>query len=219
MNQFLLAIFILVSFTNCKSIHQRKDTVTNQLEALKSGVLLVRLPTNKAKFAKLKELGKYDKAKKESIYMQQFHIDVMSSFERYFKYSPVYFYYSDASLAVKAGDYDGNLFDAKRKNIASLPFDKEHIFYAEFGTVYQDEIVKKQDGEIIKVAGLEGSKALVIRTKDGIQPPRPFPYAVPCRKMSSRKIQKAVIKLNQRLFAVQRKMKQRKIRQKRKDNG
>ena len=116
MNQFFLAIFILISFTNCKSLNQRKDTATIQLNDLKLGVLLVRLPTNKAKFAKLKELGKYEKAKKESIYMQQFHIDIMNSFGQYFDYSPVYFYYSDASVAVKAGDYDGNLFDAKQKN-------------------------------------------------------------------------------------------------------
>ena len=78
--RFILAIFILTIFSNCKSVNFRKDTATDQLNNMQSGVMFIRLPTNEAKIAKLKTMGRSDLAKTESAEMAQFHSDILKSF-------------------------------------------------------------------------------------------------------------------------------------------
>lgn len=215
--RFILAIFMLTIFSNCKSVNFRKDTATDQLNNMKSGVMLIRLPTNEAKIAKLKKMGRNDLAKKESATMAQFHTDILKTFEKHFTFCPVYYYYSDKSVEVQKGNTDGNVFDSKLKPISTLPFSKKQRFYAEFGFVHQEELTVEQNGETVKVAGIGGKKAFVIRTHEGLQPLRPFPYTVNYYYRGDGTLSKPVAKLNQELFKAISNMKRRKLRRERRE--
>ncbi len=216
--RFILAIFILTTFSNCKSVHFRKDTATDQLNNLRSGVMLIRLPTNEAKITRLKEMGQSDVAKKESAIMAQFHTDILKTFDQHFTFCPVYFYYSDKSVEVKKGNFEGNLFDAKLNSISSLPFSKKQKFYAEFGFVHQEELTVEKNGKPVKVAGIGGKKAFVIRTHEGLQPLRPFPYTVNYYYRGDGTLVKPVEKINQELFNTLSDMERRKLRRTRRGN-
>ncbi len=215
--RIILAIFMLTAFSNCKNLNLRKDTATEQLNNMKSGVMLIRLPTNEAKIAKLKKMGKNDLAKKESATMAQFHTDIIKTFGEYFTFCPVYYYYSDKSAEVQKGNLDGNLFDAKLNTISSLPFSQKQKFYAEFGFVHQEELTVEKNGEPVKVAGIGGKKAFVIRTHEGLQPLRPFPYTVNYYYRGDGTLIKPVEKINQELFKTLSDMERRKLRRKRRD--
>jgi len=214
--KILFPLLFIFLFSNCKSINQRKDTAAEQLNNLKNGVLLVRLPTNEAKIAKLKKIGKEEESKKESFYMKRFHVDILKSFENAFDFCPVYFYYSDASEAIKEDNLDGNLFDSKLQNIANLKPSLDHRYYAEFGFVYDKEVTAEKDGKDVKVAGFGGVSALVIRTKEDMQPLRPFPYSVAYNYKDEYSLTKQIRKLNIKLYSVINRMDRRKIRRKRK---
>jgi hypothetical protein len=213
--RFILAIFILTTFANCKSVNLQKDTATDQLNNLQSGVMLIRLPTNEAKIAKLKTMGRNDLAKKESAEMAQFHTDILKTFEKHFTFCPVYYYYSDKSVEVKNGNFDGNLFDAKLNNVPALSFSKKQKFYAEFGFVHQEELTVEKDGQSVKVAGLGGKKAFVIRTHEGIQPLSPFPYTVNYYYKGDGTLTKPVQKINDQLFRAVSNLERRKLRRER----
>lgn len=213
--RFILAIFILTTFANCKSVNLQKDTATDQLNNLQSGVMLIRLPTNEAKIAKLKTMGRNDLAKKESAEMAQFHTDILKTFEKHFTFCPVYYYYSDKSVEVKNGNFDGNLFDAKLNNVPALSFSKKQKFYAEFGFVHQEELTVEKDGQPVKVAGLGGKKAFVIRTHEGIQPLSPFPYTVNYYYKGDGTLTKPVQKINDQLFRAVSDLERRKLRRER----
>jgi hypothetical protein len=213
--RFILAIFILTIFSNCKSVNFRKDTATDQLNNMQSGVMFIRLPTNEAKIAKLKTMGRSDLAKKESAEMAQFHSDILKSFEKNFTFCPVYYYYSDKSVEVKNGNFDGNLFDAKLNNVSALPFSKKQKFYAEFGFVHQEELTVEKNGQSVKVAGLGGKKAFVIRTHEGIQPLSPFPYTINYYYKGDGTLTKPVQKINDQLFRAVSDLERRKLRRER----
>lgn len=214
MPRFLLFLFIILNFCNCKSVINRKDNATIQLNELKTGILLVRLPTIKSKISKLKEMGKFAEAKKISTFNKQFHFDVIHSFAGNFHYCPVYFFYSNNTEDIKNGNINGNIFDQKRKKIKNLDTPLEQIFFAEFGQVHQQEMLIEQDGKKIKVAGIGGKDALVIRTHEGIQPLRPFPYSIDYKNVFNGNLNLAVRKLNKRLFKIHGKMKKRELRRK-----
>ncbi|MFK7771423.1 MAG: hypothetical protein AB8F94_04755 [Saprospiraceae bacterium] len=213
--RIILAIFILTIFSNCKSVNLRKDTATDQLNNMQSGVMLIRLPTNEAKIAKLKKMGRSDLAKKESAEMAQFHSDILKSFDKNFTFCPVYYYYSDKSVEVKNGNLNGNLFDANLNNITSLPFSEKQKFYAEFGFVYQEELTVEKNGQPVKVAGIGGKKAFVIRTHEDLQPLRPFPYTINYYYKGDGTLTKPVQKINDNLFKAASDMKRRKLRRQR----
>ncbi|MFK8008584.1 MAG: hypothetical protein AB8H03_19655 [Saprospiraceae bacterium] len=213
--RIILAIFILTTFSNCKSANLRKDTVTDQLNNMQSGVMLIRLPTNEAKIAKLKKMGRSDLAKKESAKMAQFHSDILKSFDKNFTFCPVYYYYSDKSVEVKNGNFDGNLFDAKLNNVSSLSFSKKQKFYAEFGFVHQEELIVEKNGQPEKVAGIGGKKAFVIRTHEGLQPLRPFPYTVNYYYKGEGTLTKPIQKINDELFKAVGDLERRKLRRQR----
>jgi len=214
--RIILAIFILITFSNCKSLNSRKDTATDQLNNMNSGVMFIRLPTNEAKIAQLKKMGRNDLARKESAIMAQFHTDILKTFEKHFTFCPVYYYYSDKSVEIKKGNFDGNLFDAKLNNVSSLPFSKKQKFYAEFGFVHQEELTVEKNGKPVKVAGVGGKKAFVIRTYEGLQPLRPFPYTVNYYYRGNGTLINPVEKINRELFDAVMDMERRQLRRKRK---
>lgn len=216
MLRLVLAIFIIINFSNCKSIIQRKDKVTNQLNNLKTGVLLVRLPTNAKKIEQLKKLGKHALAKKEKTLLEQFHKDVFNAFEKRYTYSSVYFYYSPASKAIQNGNYGGNLYDYNGNLIESISFADNGVFYAEYGRAHEHELTQNVNGKDVKIAGIGGRDALVIRTKEGLQPKRPFPYSVIASENSNRLgLELAISRLDKKLFDAHNKMQRRKLRRKR----
>jgi hypothetical protein len=215
--RFILAIFILTIFSNCKSVNFRKDTATDQLNNMKSGVMFIRLSTNEGKIAKLKKMGRSDLAKKESAEIAQFHTDILKTFEQHFTFCPVYYYYADKSVEVKNGNFNGNLFDAQLNTVSSLPFSKKQKFYAEFGFVHQEELTVEKNGQPVKVAGVGGKRAFVIRTYEGLQPFRPFPYTINYYYKGDGTLINPVQKINNELFEAVRSLERRKLRRKRKE--
>jgi len=210
----LFILLLTITLTNCKSLNHRKDSATSQLNNLKSGVLLVRLPKIDAKIKRLKELGKHEKAKKENAFNQQLHTQILMAFDNQYNFSKFYFYYSPDSKEIQKGNLNGNIFDAKKNKITDISFAKENIFYAEFGQVHDQELAVEQNGEIKKIAGVGGSNALVIRNQDGLQPPKPFPYSSSYNTIFKKSIAKSVNHLNGQLHRMQAKMQQRYLKRK-----
>ena len=118
-------------------------------------------------------------------------------------------------MEVKNGNFDGNLFDAKLNNVSALPFSKKQKFYAEFGFVHQEELTVEKNGQSVKVAGLGGKKAFVIRTHEGIQPLSPFPYTINYYYKGDGTLTKPVQKINDQLFRAVSDLERRKLRRER----
>jgi len=215
--QLLVILVFAISYSSCKSIINRKNTVTQQLNNLKSGVLFVRLPTNEGKIKKLKEIGKADKAKKEAAFSKQFQKAIFMAFEAEYDFSKIYFYYSPASKAIKNGEWEGNLYDAKENLVSGISFEKENIFYGEFGQVHQEELTVEREGKVTKVAGVGGTKAFVIRNENDLQPERPFPYSVSYDGIFNSNLNLSIRRLNNQLKRAHLKMQVR--YQKRKAKG
>lgn len=100
-------------------------------QALKEGVLLIRLQDKEKSIAELQERGMQKQALKMAQRQARENKEILLSFKTTFDFCPVYFFYAKDSEAIRAGDFAGKVFDLERQ-LVSVPKERR-VFTGFFG--------------------------------------------------------------------------------------
>ena len=111
MKKYILLFLLLASLSPLYS-QKKRDRARANIVMLKEGALLVRLRTSELQIAGLKKMGKTEEAEKLQKEQDEQNKSIMLAFKEHYKFSKVYFFYSNNSALVTAGKLDGILFDA-----------------------------------------------------------------------------------------------------------
>ncbi len=195
---YLLTTIIFLS--SCAAHRQRQITAYDHIENLNNGAILVRLQTGEKKVEALKKAGLEEKAVKAKETQETRNQQIVTAFKTNFNYCPVYFFYAPESAKVKAGEFNGVLFDTELKPISSL----EHIpdgkwLMSELGQT-QDPLGKNNQE---KVNASKGVYSFVLKDRDFKQLARPFPYANRVYSDTPMQYGKAIANMNQNLLEFQ----------------
>jgi hypothetical protein len=177
---FLLVLCVAVP----SSYGQRKkDRAKDHIILLKQGALFVRLRTSELQINALKRAGQAEQAGKLEAEQNATNKSIMEAFKNNFTFCPVYFFYSNNSADITAGNCKGKVFDADQNLYMNAPCDK--FLIGEFG---QSETTNL-DAFIIKDSNFAQLKA-------------PFPYLIRLNQafVSTRSDDEIVKILNERLF-------------------
>ncbi len=157
----------------------RDDVAKAQINALKTGALLVRLKTNSNTINKLKAAGNIDLA--TQIERETFlnNKAIVKGFTNQFKFCPVYFFYSNYSDSVKHKNTAGIFLDTNLTINPAITCNAGFYLIAEQGTLYSSSIglVTEQEAARARENGT-GFKdfAIVLKNRYYIQLHEPFPY-------------------------------------------
>lgn len=157
-----LALFLI---TSCKTARLQKNTASEHIEQLKNGVLLVRLRTQEAKVEALKEVQKVTLAEEIQKKQEAQNERIITAFDQYFDFCPVFFFYAKDSKLIKDRSFEGIIFDAKKENISNTTLENKAFYIADFGNIEEPGVVTQLEG-------------LSIRDSSFQQLQSPFPYAV-----------------------------------------
>ena len=174
---FFLILFVLPP---CISHAQKsRNKARTDIETLKNGALFVRLKTSELKITALKNRGMTKEAEEIRLAQETTNKQIIEAFKKEYKFSKVYFFYSNQSTSVKEGNYKGLIFDVNMHIDSSFSSDKYLI--GEF-----DESATTQ------------IDAFFIKDKNYEQLKKPFPFYVKQNQalVSTRSYEKIVHILN-----------------------
>ena len=158
--QKAITFFLLFSvsfFTS--SAQKRRDTARENIVLLKSGALFVRLKTSTLKINALKESGNIAEAEEMRVNQENENKAIIAAFKNNFTFCPVYFFYSNNSNEVKAGNYKGMLLNVN--NQTDSTFNNSNYLIGEFDASANTQIA-----------------AFIIKNKNYEQLEPPFPFLI-----------------------------------------
>ncbi|HET6227942.1 MAG TPA: hypothetical protein VFF27_16780 [Bacteroidia bacterium] len=222
---FIFTVNSLIAQNNStqkkKNFHkQLKETTTAQIKQLENGALLVRLKTSQNAISGLRARGmdkQADAVEKKQAWENQ---NIINAFREYYKFSPVYFFYSYDSHFIKNKSLDSVVFIDDQLHLdPSIKLNQQRFLVADFGVVEQDTATYfdhyslQSDGNynVKQVKNYYGGpsfgyEGLIIRSEDLIQLRHPFPYFVRTHGSDLKKklVNRVVRKMNKKLqkFAV-----------------
>lgn len=183
-----------------------------QIKMLKAGILLVRLHTYSTTIDALNKNGKTKEAMELQNSLTAMNRNIIDAFTRNFNFCPVYYFYSEITDSIKAGNLSRNILDAALNVAPDTVFDQKYIFVADFSetdpNLYQVEqhianttqTIKRNTNYSSSNIALSG---LIIRDSKMVQLRDPFPYYVRVlfsdKIIEQKKINDAVIKMNANL--------------------
>lgn len=147
---------------------ERKELAKSNIEAMKGGVLLVRLQNYNKKVEAMQSRGMQEKADEVLREQKEKHQEIMQAFKTSFQFCKVYFFYSDNTTQVKDGKFDGILFDAEMNKV-SPELSEASVFVLDSERAYLDGLDSNQIGFTVLDSEME-------HLGD------PFPYVVRKRK-------------------------------------
>ena len=113
--KFLLLTVLIASQLSYGQVKTEKQILKEQalehITNLKESVLLVRLFKNKTKVDALIKAGKKQAAEDLMKEVNARNQSIITAFKQYYKYSKVYFFYSDQSREIINGKYNGVVMD------------------------------------------------------------------------------------------------------------
>ena len=160
-----------------------------QIQALKDGLILVRLKTKEHTIKKMREKGLTKEAERKAIKQHDFNMNIVRSFNVHYNYSSVLFFYSRHSDEIKTGNYVGFLLDSNLIPIKDIDVDSNKTFVVDVGDVF------------IEIYGTHFEGLLVMDT-DFEPLEKPFPYVIRRRSglaIIQRTEAEMVMKLNKKL--------------------
>jgi len=205
----------LILCLGCKAAKLRKDTATETIDKLQSGMLLVRLQTSENKIKKLRAMGENERANEAVKEQQETNSNLIKHFNEHFDFCPVYFFHSNDVQNIKNNDFAGSIFKKPGEDLKDTPVPNTFYLFGELDNSYQDELAAAND-ENQRIAGTAGTIALVVRDKNHFQIPKPFPFSQAITGFENRNLRAAVISLNEKLHNFDIKMERRKLKKKRK---
>jgi hypothetical protein len=175
---FLLNLFILPA-----SAQKKGDRARNNIVMLKEGALLVRLRTSELQIEGLKKMGKTEEAEKLKAEQEARNNSIIAAFKKEFTFCKVYFFYSNHSAEVTAGNCRNIIFDADMNIYGN--FNCEKCLVGEFD--------KSETSSM---------DAFIMKDRNYDQLKSPFPYLVRLNQafVSTRSDEQIVKRLNERLF-------------------
>jgi hypothetical protein len=159
---------------------QRREDISRwQINQLKNGALIVRLPTNKVAIDRLRALGNQtaaDEKENETIAINKLYY---RTFARFYKFSKLYFMYSNCSDSLLKGVRAGIFLDSNLVVDNAITMSESYYLLAEKDLVYHSSIgfVNQEQAKSIKEAGTPSKQCFVVlKNKFGHQLKHPFPY-------------------------------------------
>lgn len=183
-------------------VRWKRDYAKAQIKELKEGVLIVRLHTRTKSIDLYRQNGNAALANKMEDDQYQENKEIMAAFAQNFDYAPVYFFFSDDTERIKAGDTKGVFLNSKMLPDTSINPALSFYMVAEYGplegetrVIPGDTLVPLPDyvpGEILE-------RALVVKDKNFLQMRDPFPYYI--RAANRGGADKQVAKLNAQMHS------------------
>ncbi len=179
--QILIILLLLISTSSFSQ--KTRDKARTHITTIKSGALFVRLRTSELKITALKSKGMVKEAEEIRLAQEVTNKQIIEAFKKEYKFSKVYFFYSNHSTSVKEGNYKGLIFDVNMQIDSS--FNSNNYLIGEF-----DESATTQ------------LDAFIIKDKNYVQLSKPFPYLVKQNQalVSTRSYDKIVFILNEKFF-------------------
>ncbi len=165
-----------------KKFQARRHTVAQwQINKLKTGALIVKLKTSEKTISALEKMGNTALAEKKKLEQYALNKIIMIAFLDYYKFSNVYFIYSNYSDSLLKGK-KSNLFLDTNLNISPTIVLKEDFYLvAEKDFLYNSTIgfVKEDSAKFVSESGNpERERAFVLKNKYGHQLHKPFPFFI-----------------------------------------
>ena len=170
---FFGLLTVLFFATSCKTYWARQERAWNNIETLKDGVLLVRLQTGNSKVEALKKAGLSEKAEAARNAADARNLRIQKALKEHFDYCPVYFFYSDKSEEILAGNFE-SVTDIEFKKAQNPKFKEGKWLMGDFGLT-QNAVDLSTDRETIPSAS-KGLYSFVIKNRHFVQLEEPFPY-------------------------------------------
>ena len=185
----------------------------NHIEALKNGVLIVRLKDISNRKQQLLKLGMQKKAEEEAARTVAVNQYIRRGFAEYFDFCPVVFVFEGQGKVLQLGQTDTLKFFDYEMNPAPSPTSTFPSYYiADFEKAYGEQIIHEgADGKKRMAAGVAGYPALVIKDPDFIPLSKPFPHEV-VLAYQNKDVSQAVRELNRALKAFEIKAQKKKIK-------
>ncbi|MCX6258988.1 MAG: outer membrane beta-barrel protein [Bacteroidia bacterium] len=176
----------------------------SQIEALKNGLLLVRLKTFENKINALMEAGYTEDAAKVKTKQETENKKIVSAFRNYFNFCNVYFFFSNNTIEIKNRKFNNVFLNDSLVIDKTMTIDTtKSIFIAEFGNkepdtttyyyqFYKYEFIPDGNWSVKKVkryytySPYSDFYALIIRDGNFVQLKKPFPFYVRAIFMSMR---------------------------------
>lgn len=228
---FIISLLCWLHVCNAQDSDPRPGTrkhdlmaARSQILGLKNGVLLVRLPTRKQSIDALRRGGNVELAERLEAEQRIRNQQLIGTFEEYFDFCAVYFFFSDQSESVRSGELGNVIFVNEGLEIdTTINITAEFFLTAEISTLVQDTAryyshtgsrptghFRHTDTPRYYGSTAMGFEGLVIKSDQFIQLKRPFPYYV--RTFSSlpfkRGIRKTVSRMNRKLHGYHARMQQ-----------
>ncbi len=141
------------------------ETAKANLQALKSGFLLVRLDDKKTEIDYYLKYNNTDEANRIKSQLDKIDEQIRLAFTKYFTMCPVYYFKMSDTRNLLDENYDAvQVYDAQGQLTTKVNLSTGNFFIAEFGVANQDEVTNDEDvndGEYIERMALS---ALVIRS-------------------------------------------------------
>jgi hypothetical protein len=167
-----IVTLLFLCATTLAVFSQTKTDPVREIQALKDGILLVRLPTGSAKIAKLQELIEREEA--GSAYQQRLQEELVrtredterqnrvlvGAFRDIYKFSDAMFFFDTSATALKAGNHKGIFLDDFLQPDPGQSIDGRFYLVAAIGVTQE--------------AALED--ALIVYDANFDPMPKPFPY-------------------------------------------
>ena len=162
-----------------KFAKRREEISKWQINQLKNGALVVRLPTNKSAIERLRSLGNQvaaNEKENETIALNKLYY---RSFARFYKFSKLYFIYSNYSDSLFKGTRTGIFLDSNLVIDNTITMSENYYLLAEKDMLYHSSIgfVDEEQAKSVKEAGTPTKQGfIVLKNKFGHQLKHPFPY-------------------------------------------
>lgn len=191
-----------------------KEYARDNIRDLRNGVLLVRIKHLERSVDALIKMGEPLRAEETRKKIEEQNKALIQAFNDEFKFCPVFFFNSEDSKEVIAGNVDGKIYNFKGESV-QLDFPYSKIYFADTGPLaadtsthyYNYELVNEGNFSVKRVkrayAGQAmGFGALVIKDENFRNLDRPLPYYVKTwgHFFFLRKPDKFVALLNEKLF-------------------
>jgi len=155
------------------------ETAKANLQALKSGFLLVRLEDKKTEIDYYLKYNNIDEVNRIKVQQEKINEQIRLAFTKYFTMCPVYYFKASDTRNLLEEKYDLiEVYDVQGQLTTKVDLSTGNFFIAEFGVANQDEVTNDEsvnDGEYIERMALS---ALVIRSATMLELRDPFPYFV-----------------------------------------
>tara|TARA_B110000977_G_scaffold111268_1_gene144391 strand:+ start:18183 stop:18851 length:669 start_codon:yes stop_codon:yes gene_type:complete len=206
MKNIIIILLLILPFSFFSQNQKKQEAIEiaqNQIQQLKSGVLLVKLYNKKNVIAALETKGMASRANAVKDKQESLNKEIISSFIN-FTFCEVYFFFSDNSSYILSKEYSKvELYTDSgiKKDALSIG---SNFYVADFGVLKNENATSSDNDESNKTGRTKvkkyrggnsntNKKCMFLRDSDLKQLKRPFPYTVwfhptPIKKLSYRQV-------------------------------